>query len=235
MTILEAKNVCKAYGVKKVLNDFSLTLESGRIVGLLGPNGCGKTTFLKLVSGLLVPNAGEIAVCGTPVSEQTNRWVSYLPERSYFTAGMRVRQLLDYFSDFYEDFDRQKAEQMLLDLQIDRDMPLKSLSKGNKEKVQLVLVMARHARLYLLDEPIGGVDPAGRDYILKTIVGNYAEDATVVITTHLIHDIEPVLDEFLFLGFGGQIVMGGNADQTREYYGRSLDQLFREVFQCGNY
>lgn len=237
MTVLEARHIRKTYKGKPapVLEDFNLSLPTGRIIGLLGPNGCGKTTFLKLVAGLLTPTAGTIEVCGAPVSEQTKSLVSYLPERSYFTPGMRVRELLDYFADFYPDFDRQKAEQMLVDLQIDRNAILKQLSKGTKEKVQLVLVMARRARLYLLDEPIGGVDPASRDYILQTIVGNYAEDATVVITTHLIYDIEPVLDEFLFMGYGGQILLSGVADDIRAQYGRSLDQLFREVFRCASY
>ncbi|MDD6284035.1 MAG: ABC transporter ATP-binding protein [Firmicutes bacterium] len=236
MTVLEAKHISKIYsGRNYVLNDFNFKLESGRIVGLLGPNGCGKTTFLKLVSGLLTPTAGSIEVCGIPVSERTNSLVSYLPERTYFNPSMRVSELMDYFCDFYPDFDRAKAEKMLGDLQITTNRPLKALSKGQREKVQLVLVMARRARLYLLDEPIGGVDPASRDYILQTIVGNYAEDATVVITTHLIYDIEPVLDEFMFLGYGGQIIMGGNADDIRAQYGRSLDQLFREVFRCANY
>lgn len=236
MTVLESQHLFKSYNRgQPVLSDFNLRLEGGRIVGLLGPNGCGKTTFLKLVAGLLVPDSGSITVTGTPISEQTNALVSYLPERPYFSAAMRVRELLDYFGDFYADFDRPRAEQMLRDLQIDANAPMKTLSKGTKEKVQLVLVMARRARLYLLDEPIGGVDPASRDYILQTIVGNYAPDATVVITTHLIGDVEPVLDEFVFMGYGGQIVMGGIADDVRAQYGRSLDQLFREVFRCGNY
>lgn len=236
MTVLESQHLFKSYNRgQPVLTDFNLRLEGGRIVGLLGPNGCGKTTFLKLIAGLLVPDSGQITVAGTPVSEQTNALVSYLPERPYFSAAMRVRELLDYFGDFYTDFDRARAEQMLRDLQIDQNAPMKTLSKGTKEKVQLVLVMARRARLYLLDEPIGGVDPASRDYILQTIVGNYAPDATVVITTHLISDVEPVLDEFVFMGYGGRIVMGGIADDVRAQYGRSLDQLFREVFRCGNY
>ncbi len=237
MTVLEARHVHKFYkgGAAPVLHDFNVSLQSGRIIGLLGPNGCGKTTFLKLIAGLLTCDAGEIDVCGIPVSEATKSLVSYLPERPYFTPGMKVRELLNYFADFYADFDRERAEQMLSDLQIDQNAILKQLSKGTKEKVQLVLVMARRARLYLLDEPIGGVDPASRDYILQTILNNYAEDATVVITTHLIYDIEPVLDEFLFMGFGGQILMGGVADDVRAQYGRSLDQLFREVFRCGSY
>lgn len=236
MTVLESQHLFKAYTKgQPVLSDFNLRLEGGRIVGLLGPNGCGKTTFLKLVAGLLVPDGGTITIAGTPVSEESRSLVSYLPERPYFTPSMRVHELLTYFSDFYSDFDRPRAEQMLRDLQIDQNARMKALSKGTKEKVQLVLVMARRARLYLLDEPIGGVDPASRDYILQTIVGNYAPDATVVITTHLIADVEPILDEFLFLGFGGRIVMGGVADDVRAQYGRSLDALFREVFRCGNY
>lgn len=235
MTILEAQGVSKAYkGGVPVLANFHLRLESGRIVGLLGPNGCGKTTLIKLIAGLLTPDTGRLCVAGTPVSEATRALVSYLPERPYFSPAMRVREMMDYFADFYPDFDRTRAEQMLRDLNIDAAAPMKTLSKGTKEKVQLVLVMARRARLYLLDEPIGGVDPAGRDYVLRTIVGNYAEDATVLITTHLIADVEPILDEFYFMGFGGQIVMGGAADDVRAQYSRSLDRLFREVFRCVN-
>lgn len=236
MTVLESAHLSKAYQRGcPVLNDFNLRLEAGRIVGLLGPNGCGKTTFLKLVAGLLTADSGSVSVCGVPVGRKTRELVSYLPERPYFGAGMRVREMMDYFGDFYPDFDRGRADRMLTDLQIDANAVMKSLSKGTREKVQLVLVMARRARLYLLDEPIGGVDPAGREYILQTIVSSYAADATVLISTHLIGDVEPVLDEFLFMGYGGQMVMGGVADDVRAQYERSLDQLFREVFRCAAY
>ncbi len=235
MTVLEAKNVNKSYGRNnKVLKDFNIKFESGKIIGLLGPNGCGKTTFLKLVAGLLTADSGEIEICGTPVSDETNKYISYLPERTYFNPSMKVKELLDYFEDFYKDFDRLKAEKMLSDLEISSSRPLKAYSKGQKEKIQLVLVMSRRAKLYILDEPIGGVDPASREYILSTIIGNYAQDATVIITTHLIHDIEPVLDEFAFMTKGGKIVMQGNADDARATNGCSLDELFREVFKCEN-
>ena len=217
---------------KTVLQGLDLTLPAGRIIGLLGPNGCGKSTLIKLIAGLLVPDRGKITICGEARSESTNALISYLPERPYFQANMRVGELLDYFADFYADFDRNRAIAMLQDLGIQPDARLKTLSKGTKEKVQLVLVMSRRARLYLLDEPIAGVDPAARDYILRTIIGNYSPDATVVLTTHLITDIEPVLDDFVFMGHGGQILLSGNADEVRAAHEKSLNDLFREVFRC---
>lgn len=230
--VLECKNLVKSYSSSlTVLNGLDLTIPSGKIFGLLGPNGCGKSTLIKLISGLLVPNSGEIKICGEYRSEASNALISYLPERPYFSSRMRVIELLDYFEDFYEDFDKQLAFNMLRDLKIDASAQLKTLSKGTKEKVQLVLVMARRAKLYLLDEPIGGVDPAAREYILNTIIGNYNPEATVIITTHLITDIEPTLDEFAFMG-NGKIIMQGNCDYVREKTGKSLDMLFREVFRC---
>ncbi len=231
--VLACSHLCKRYKANTpVLEDLSLSLAPGKIMGLLGPNGCGKSTFLKLVSGILVPNSGTIRICGQPRSEKTNALISYLPERPYFPAGIRADALLDYFSDFYEDFDHTLALKMLLDLNIDPRASLKTLSKGMKEKVQLVLVMSRRAKLYLLDEPIGGVDPAARDYILQTIIGSHNPEASVIITTHLISDVESILDQFAFLGYGGSIVLGGDADVVREEYGKSLDELFREVFRC---
>jgi ABC-2 type transport system ATP-binding protein len=209
-----------------------LTLEGGKIVGLLGPNGCGKSTLMKLISGILTPDGGEIRICGQERSEKTNAFVSYLPERTYFNSWMRVSELIKYFGEFYADFDAALAQKMLGELGIQTSAQLKALSKGTKEKVQLIMVMARRARLYLLDEPIAGVDPAARDYILRTIIGNYNPEATVVITTHLIHDIEPILDEFFFMGQGGQFLLAGGADDVREQQGKSLDELFREVFAC---
>lgn len=236
MTILESVNLTKSYdGVNKVLDNFNIKFESGRIIGLLGPNGCGKSTFIKLVSGLLVPDSGQILIDGKPAGELTNSLISYLPERTYFSNWMKVEELLDYFADFYSDFDKDRAEKMLSDLGISKDKQLKTLSKGTKEKVQLILVMARKAKLYLLDEPIAGVDPASREYILRTIIGNYSEDATIVITTHLIHDIEPIINDFVFLGYGGQIKCGGSADDARNQTGKSLNELFKEVFKCENY
>ena len=231
--ILVCKDLCKSYkGKPGVINGLNLFVPGGKIVGLLGPNGCGKSTLIKMVCGLLSPDSGEIEVCGEGRSESTNSLISYLPERSYFNVWMKVDELISYFTEFYPDFDAEVARRMLSELGIDSKSRLKTLSKGTKEKVQLIMVMARRARLYLLDEPIAGVDPAARDYILSTIIGNYNPDATVIITTHLIHDIEPVLDEFVFLGNGGEIIMSGNCDETRAAHGKSLDELFREVFRC---
>lgn len=233
MSILQCKKLTKAYrsGVN-VLNNFDLELPAGRIIGLLGPNGCGKSTLIKLISGLLRPTSGEILVDGMPISEKTCAIVSYLPERTYFTTGMKVEGLVKFFKDFYEDFDEERAFKLLSDLKIDRKANLRTLSKGTKEKVQLILVMSRNAKLYLLDEPIAGVDPAAREYILSTIVSNYNPEATIIITTHLITDVEQVLDDFVFLTFGGKILMSGNAEEVRNNTGKSLDTLFREVFRC---
>ncbi len=233
MSILECRNLTKAY--KKgwnVLNGLNLSVPEGRIVGLLGPNGCGKSTLIKLVAGLLQPNSGEILIDGKKVGEETKALVSYLPERTYFNGWMRVDELVSYFAEFYEDFDKEKAYKLLSDLSIDPKAKLKALSKGTKEKVQLVLVMARRAKLYLLDEPIAGVDPAAREYILSTIVGNYNPDSTIIITTHLITDVEQVLDDFVFVSYGGQILKSGSAEAARQENGCSLDELFREVFRC---
>ncbi len=233
MNILECKNLSKAY--KKnfpVLENFNIEIPAGRIVGLLGPNGCGKSTLMKLISGLLQADNGEILVSGSPVGEKSKALISYLPERTYFSSNMKVSELVDYFEDFYEDFDTEKAYKLLGDLSIDANANLKSLSKGTKEKVQLILVMSRNAKLYLLDEPIAGVDPAAREYILSTIVSNYNPEATIIITTHLITDVEQVLDDFVFLGFTGKILRSGNAEETRNESGKSLDELFKEVFRC---
>ena len=229
--VLKTTNLTKGYGPFPVLNGLNLELPQGKIIGLLGPNGSGKTTLIKLIAGLLTPDAGGIEVCGVPAGVQTKALVSYLPDRTYFDQNMRVSQHLDYFSDFYVDFDRARAQAMLQDLQIPLNVKFRTLSKGAREKVQLVLVMSRRARLYLLDEPIAGVDPAAREYILQTIVQNFDPSATVVISTHLIADVERVLDDFIFL-YQGQIVRGGNADAVREETGKSLDELFREVFRC---
>ena len=233
MNILECKNLCKSY--KKnipVLSGLNLEIPAGRIVGLLGPNGCGKSTLMKLISGLLQSDSGEISVAGNPVGEKSKALISYLPERTYFNSSMKVTEIIEYFEDFYADFDSQKAYKLLSDLSIDPKANLKSLSKGTKEKVQLILVMSRNAKLYLLDEPIAGVDPAAREYILSTIVSNYNPDATIIITTHLITDVEQVLDDFVFLTFGGKILLSGNAEEARNENGKSLDELFKEVFRC---
>ena len=230
-TVLTATGLTKRYHGNPALDNLTLELPKGRIIGLLGPNGSGKTTFIKLAAGLLTPNSGSIAIDDKVVGPETKALVSYLPDRPYFSKTMRVGQQLDFFQDFYADFDRSRAEEMLTALGISQNRRFKSLSKGNQEKVQLVLVMSRRAKLYLLDEPIGGVDPAARDYILNTIITNYDPEASVLISTHLIADVERVLDEFLFL-HNGKIVRSGDADEVREETGKSLDQLFREVFQC---
>ena len=229
--ILTCDHLSKAYGYTRALHDVNLGLPRGKIVGLLGPNGSGKTTLLKLLAGLLEPTDGIIRIAGMPVGQQTKALVSFLPERTYLSMGMRVAECLDYFCDFYADFDRPRAEQMLAALRVSPDARMRTLSKGTREKVQLVLVMARRAALYLLDEPIGGVDPAARDFILSTIVGNFHEDATVLISTHLIYDVEKVLDEVIFLQ-NGQIVMYNSVDNNRQEQGKSIDELFREVFRC---
>ena len=233
MNILEIKNITKCY--KKnfpVLNGLSISVPAGKIVGLLGPNGCGKSTLIKLIAGLLQADSGEIYVDGQKVGEKTAAVVSYLPERPYFNFKLKVKDLLKFFSEFYSDFRIDRAEKLLSDLSINKNARLSSLSKGTKEKVQLILVMSRDAKLYLLDEPIAGVDPAARDYILGTIISNYNPEASIIITTHLITDVEQVLDEFLFMTYGGKILMGGNADATRTKYSKSLDAIFREVFKC---
>jgi len=229
--VLTAKGITKRYGSFTALDGISLELPKGKIVGLLGPNGSGKTTFLKLVAGLLTPNSGYISICDEPVGAATKSLVSYLPDRTYLQNRQTVRQQLDLFAEFYADFDMERAERMLAALGIDPKKKFGTLSKGTREKVQLVLVMARRARLYLLDEPIGGVDPAARDYILDTIVSNYDPEATVVISTHLIADVEQVLDEYVFLHMG-HIVQQGSVAEAREQTGKTLDEVFREVFKC---
>ncbi|MBO7222679.1 MAG: ABC transporter ATP-binding protein [Kiritimatiellae bacterium] len=233
MNILECKHLSKSY--KKncpVLCDLNLEIPAGKIVGLLGPNGCGKSTLIKLISGLLQPTSGEIFVDGHEVGEHSNAVISYLPERTYFSSDMKVQELVKFFKDFYADFDSARAFKLLEDLKINPKANMKTLSKGTKEKVQLILVMSRNAKLYLLDEPIAGVDPAAREYILSTIVGNYNPEASIIITTHLITDVEQVLDDFVFLGFEGKILKSGNAEEVRNETNKSLDELFREVFKC---
>ena len=228
---LECKGLYKSYGNREVLQNLNISLPAGKIIGLLGPNGSGKTTLIKLAAGLLTPNSGEILVCGSKPGPESKALVSYLPERTYLPDWMTVQDALNLFVDFYSDFDYTRAVSMLESLQVPAQARIKTLSKGTKEKVQLVLVMSRQARLYLLDEPIGGVDPAARDYILNTILSNYNEDATVLISTHLIADIERTLDEFIFLQ-NGQIVSYASTDSLREDLGKSIDTYFREVFKC---
>lgn len=229
--ILECQGLTKKYGNFFALSNLNLTLERGQIVGLLGPNGSGKTTLIKLINGLLIPTDGHIMVNSLSPGVETKKIVSYLPERSYLNDHMRVNDLLAYYVDFYENFNLPKAQAMLKDLEIDIHSRLRALSKGTKEKVQLVLVMSQDAELYVLDEPIGGVDPAARDYILRTILSNYNENATILISTHLISDIENVLDRVLFLQYG-QLALNATVDEIRTQRGKSVDALFREVFKC---
>ncbi len=231
MSILECKALSKSFGAKQALDTVDLTIEPGRIVGLLGPNGSGKTTLIKLANGLLTPTAGDILIDGEKPCRATKAIVSYLPDRNTLPGWMTVAQTLDYYEDFYADFRRGLAETMLLNLGLDRAQRVKTLSKGMREKVQLILTMSRQARLYLLDEPIGGVDPATRDYILRTIISNYSEDAAVVISTHLIADVEQVLDEVVFLR-DGRVMLHESVETIRDEKGKSVDELFREVFRC---
>ncbi len=229
--LLECKNLCKTYGHKSALNGISLQLQPGKIIGLLGPNGSGKTTFLKLINGLLTPSAGSLLINGKPPGRESKAIVAYLPERTYLNDSMKVREALRFFADFYSDFDLQRAEEMLRNLNIETTARLKTLSKGTKEKVQLILVISRQARLYCLDEPIAGVDPAARDYILRTIINNYNPEASVLISTHLITDIEQVLDEVIFIR-EGELLLHKTVDDIRFQNGKSVDALFREVFKC---
>ncbi|MDR1816052.1 MAG: ABC transporter ATP-binding protein [Clostridiales Family XIII bacterium] len=229
--ILEAKGLSKHYAQVAALNEASFALEAGRIVGLLGPNGSGKTTLIKLACDLLAPTAGEILVDGMAPGVETKKIVSYLPDRVYFDERMKVGDCVEMFADFYEDFDVMKANEMLAQLGVAQQLLFKNLSKGTKEKAQLCFVMSRKAKLYLLDEPIGGVDPAARDYILSTILRNYNEDGTVLISTHLIYDIERILDDVLFLNWG-RVVRHQSTDELREQTGKSVDEVFREVFKC---
>lgn len=228
--IIRCEHLTKRYGNLTALNDISFTLGSGKIVGLLGPNGSGKTTFIKIVNGLLTPTEGQVLIDGQCPGPAIKAKIAYLPDSIYLNSWMTVEQIVAYFSDFYADFDPERAYEMLERLGITPKMRLKSLSKGNKEKVCLILVMSRQARLYILDEPIAGVDPAARDYVISTIINNYNPEATVLISTHLISDIEQVLDEVLFLQ-QGNLILQKTVDEIREEKGKSVDELFREVFR----
>lgn len=221
----------KTYGGKPALNQVYLNLERGRIIGLLGPNGSGKTTLIKIMNDLLKPTAGEILIAGERPGIGTKYRISYLPERTYLHPGMKVLEMVQYFQDFYPDFRIERAYDMLQRLQIPPNERLKNLSKGTKEKVQLILVMSRDADLYVLDEPIAGVDPASRDYILRTIVSNYNRNASVLISTHLIADVEGILDEVVFIKYGN-IILQAPAQEIRQREGKSVDRFFREVFAC---
>lgn len=231
MSLLECRKLNKNYGGTFALNDIDLQIEAGRIVGLLGPNGSGKTTLIKLVNGLLTPTGGEVLIDGKAPSPETKAIVSYLPERNALPNWMTAKQAMDYYADFYKDFNRDKARDMIASLSLDEKQRIKAMSKGTREKLQLILVMSREAKLYLLDEPIGGVDPATRDYILRTIIGNYSENASVIISTHLIADVEQVLDDVIFLR-EGRVELHESVDNIRNEKGTSVDALFREVFRC---
>ena len=231
MAVLECKNLTKTYGSVHALNQVDISIQPGRIVGLLGPNGSGKTTLIKLVNGLLTPDEGEITVCGHVPGKESHALVSYLPEQSAIPEWMTVKELLSFYGDFYPDFIRQRAVEMLQRLNIGMKQRIKQMSKGTREKVQLIMVMSRNAQLYLLDEPIGGVDPATRDYIISTILTNYNPQASVLISTHLIADVEKVLDDVIMLEHG-HLLLQDTADHLREDRGMSVDQIFREVFKC---
>ena len=227
--ILEYNGVNKNFGEKQVLKDINLKIQSNKIVGLLGKNGSGKSTLFKLANDLLTLTSGEILIDGKPVSVESKKIVSYLPERTYFNSGLKVSEAIDFFESFYEDFDRVKAENLLEELQLDKNMRLSKMSKGMKEKVQLVLVMSRNAKIYILDEPLGGVDPASRDYILKTILKNFNKDATLLISTHMIADIEKILDEVVFID-EGKIILHESADKLRKKEKGTIDEIFRRKF-----
>jgi len=231
MKLLEINNLNKSFDNKEILKDINLSIQSGKIIGLLGKNGVGKTTLIKLINDLLTPTSGEILIKGQKIGVETKKVISYLPERTYLNKQMKVSEVISYFGDFYDNFDSEKAKKLLKDLDLDINQKLTQMSKGMQEKVQLVLVMSRNADLYVLDEPLGGVDPATRDYILDTILSNFNENASVIISTHLISDIEKILDEVIFID-KGQIVLQSDADKLRKKENASIDEIFRRMFRC---
>ena len=231
MNLLEINNLNKSFDNQKILKDINLSIQSGKIIGLLGKNGVGKTTLIKLINDLLTPTSGEILVKGKKIGVETKKIISYLPERTYLNKQMKVSEVINYFEDFYDNFDTEKAKKLLKDLNLDINQKLAKMSKGMQEKVQLVLVMSRNADLYVLDEPLGGVDPATRDYILDTILSNFNDNASVIISTHLISDIEKILDEVIFID-KGQIVLQSDADKLRNKENASIDEIFRRMFKC---
>ena len=231
MKLLEINNLNKSFDNKEILKDINLSIQSGKIIGLLGKNGVGKTTLIKLINDLLTPTSGEILIKGKKIGIETKKVISYLPERTYLNKQMKVSEVISYFEDFYDNFDSEKAKKLLKDLDLDINQKLAKMSKGMQEKVQLVLVMSRNADLYVLDEPLGGVDPATRDYILDTILSNFNENASVIISTHLISDIEKILDEVIFID-KGQIVLQSDADKLRKKEKSSIDEIFRRMFKC---
>ena len=231
MKLLEINNLNKSFDNKEILKDINLSIQRGKIIGLLGKNGVGKTTLIKLINDLLTPTSGEILIKGQKIGVETKKVISYLPERTYLNKQMKVSEVISYFKDFYDNFDSKKAKKLLKDLDLDINQKLTKMSKGMQEKVQLVLVMSRNADLYVLDEPLGGVDPATRDYILDTILSNFNENASVIISTHLISDIEKILDEVIFID-KGQIVLQSDADKLRTKENASIDEIFRRMFKC---
>ena len=231
MKLLEINNLNQSFDNKEVLKDINLSIQRGKIIGLLGKNGVGKTTLIKLINDLLTPTSGEILIKGQKIGVETKKVISYLPERTYLNKQMKVSEVISYFEDFYDNFDSEKAKKLLKDLNLDINQKLTKMSKGMQEKVQLVLVMSRNADLYVLDEPLGGVDPATRDYILDTILSNFNENASVIISTHLISDIEKILDEVIFID-KGQIVLQSDADKLRNKENASIDEIFRRMFKC---
>lgn len=231
MALLECRNLTKRFERVVALDGVNLTLERGKIYGLLGRNGAGKTTLMKLINGLLTPSLGTVIFNGQPIGTESKKRIAYLPERTYLDKSMNVRRVLDFFLDFYEDFDEAKAQKLLADLDLDENMKISNMSKGMQEKLQLILVISRKADLYVLDEPLGGVDPATRDYILDTILKNYSENAAVLISTHMIADIERILDEVIFIE-SGRVLLQSAADTLREAENGSIDEYFRRRFRC---
>lgn len=231
MTVFQCTELTKKFGAKYALDNVNIAVGPGKVVGLLGPNGSGKTTLIKLANGLLTPTSGSITICGENPGKASKALVSYLPDKPCLPEWMKAAQVMDFYADFYADFDRARAEEMLSQLGLSEDMKISQMSKGMKEKLQLISVMSRRAKLYLLDEPIGGVDPATRDYILNTIIRNYDPEASVIISTHLISEVESILDEAVFIN-SGKVLLQSGVDEIREKHGMSVDSYFREVFKC---
>mgnify|MGYP004604170087 FL=1 len=231
MELLECKDLCKSFDNRVILDNVNIKIERGKIVGLLGKNGQGKTTLIKLINDLLTPTSGEVLINGKKPSIESKKIISYLPERTYFDKSMKVSDIIKYFKEFYDNFNEEKALKLLDDLELDKNLCLAKMSKGMQEKVELILVMSREADLYILDEPLGGVDPATRDYILDTILSNFKDGASVIISTHLIADIERILDEVIFID-KGKIILTGDADTIRKKEKASIDEIFRRSFKC---